>query len=351
MRPNSARSIHTRLKNAVVELERAEKNAVALFAEVMRTKRYRELGHGSMHLYAAKELGFSAPKTSQFIRLAESLESLPKLKQEVTSGALPWTKAREVAKVATSQTEAAWIGVAKNTSRRELEATIATTRAEAKAERRKDRAQVALPGRRRAATTPSPRSIPTSVTLRFTPEEFARFEALVEAVRKRGGSGSREALLLGALEESVVAGATVKEARARSKRRVARSPYQVTVTLCPNCRTAAMPTSRGDAILDEPVSAAVLADCDRLSPGKRKRSAIPLRTRRTIFDRDGYRCSNPGCRNTRFLEVDHIVPVAKGGGNEPSNLRLLCAPCHRARHVRESHVASAATSSASPLPG
>lgn len=27
--------------------------------------------------------------------------------------------------------------------------------------------------------------------------------------------------------------------------------------------------------------------------------------------------------------VDHIVPLASGGGNEASNLRLLCLPCHR----------------------
>ena len=32
------------------------------------------------------------------------------------------------------------------------------------------------------------------------------------------------------------------------------------------------------------------------------------------------------------IEVHHIVPVADGGGDEPSNLVTLCRACHMARH-------------------
>jgi hypothetical protein len=31
------------------------------------------------------------------------------------------------------------------------------------------------------------------------------------------------------------------------------------------------------------------------------------------------------------LEVDHIFPVSKGGGNEMENLQALCLPCNRAK--------------------
>lgn len=34
----------------------------------------------------------------------------------------------------------------------------------------------------------------------------------------------------------------------------------------------------------------------------------------------------PGCH---FHEIDHIVPVAEGGRNVASNLRLLCRRCHK----------------------
>lgn len=307
-------SVHDRLKAAVLDLERAEKNAVTLFALVMRRRLYRELGHGTILLYAMKELGFSKSKTHQFIRLAESLESLPALKREVAKGAVPWTKAREVAKVATKQTEHAWIGVAKRSSRRELERSIAATRAEARAGRRSDRAQTTLPGRSRpnpqstltdAAGVPTPATLPSTVTLRFSAEEFARLEALEEAARKRGIRVARTALLLAALEDRVTE-AEAERTRAPGKcapgstagdgssRVSARSPYHVTVSLCPRCRTASMPTSRGDATLDEAATAAVLSDCERIGPDKRRRASIPPRVRRAVFERDGHRCQTPG---------------------------------------------------------
>jgi hypothetical protein len=36
----------------------------------------------------------------------------------------------------------------------------------------------------------------------------------------------------------------------------------------------------------------------------------------------------------RFAEIDHVVPVAHGGLNTPSNLRLSCRKCNRAKGVR-----------------
>jgi 5-methylcytosine-specific restriction protein A len=37
-----------------------------------------------------------------------------------------------------------------------------------------------------------------------------------------------------------------------------------------------------------------------------------------------------GMRGIRFdpWDVDHIVPVAEGGTDDPANLRLLCMACH-----------------------
>jgi len=36
-------------------------------------------------------------------------------------------------------------------------------------------------------------------------------------------------------------------------------------------------------------------------------------------------------------EVDHIVPLSRGGGDERSNLQPLCRPCHAAKTARERH--------------
>ena len=57
---------------------------------------------------------------------------------------------------------------------------------------------------------------------------------------------------------------------------------------------------------------------------------IPARVRRTVFDRDGARCthvdpSGGRCRETHHLELHHVVPFARGGGHTSANLTLRCA--------------------------
>lgn len=45
-------------------------------------------------------------------------------------------------------------------------------------------------------------------------------------------------------------------------------------------------------------------------------------------------CDKEG-RITPGVEVDHIVPVSRGGTDEISNLQLLCVPCHRKKTANE----------------
>lgn len=47
-----------------------------------------------------------------------------------------------------------------------------------------------------------------------------------------------------------------------------------------------------------------------------------------VWERDGNICAM--CGEKKYCEVDHIVPVSKGGGLCPlDNLRMLCQKCHR----------------------
>jgi hypothetical protein len=65
---------------------------------------------------------------------------------------------------------------------------------------------------------------------------------------------------------------------------------------------------------------------------KVKRKNLSVKVRRSILERDCYRCVDCG-RNPRsdpscVLHVDHRIAVANGGSNDPSNLQTLCDWCN-----------------------
>jgi hypothetical protein len=63
-----------------------------------------------------------------------------------------------------------------------------------------------------------------------------------------------------------------------------------------------------------------------------RRKVLAADVRWKVLKRDRYRCvacgKSPATEPGVELEVDHIVPVARGGGNEETNLRTLCGPCN-----------------------
>ena len=67
---------------------------------------------------------------------------------------------------------------------------------------------------------------------------------------------------------------------------------------------------------------------------------IPAAVKQEVWRRDQGCCSyvdphsGRRCGSRFLLQIDHVVPVTHGGGAEPGNLRLLCAPHHRYRHAQ-----------------
>ncbi len=63
----------------------------------------------------------------------------------------------------------------------------------------------------------------------------------------------------------------------------------------------------------------------------RNRPYIPVSTRRAVLNKAGHQCTfvspitGQRCSETRFLEIEHIVPFAKNGSSDLSNLTALCS--------------------------
>lgn len=63
---------------------------------------------------------------------------------------------------------------------------------------------------------------------------------------------------------------------------------------------------------------------------KTPRIPIPPEVRKYVFTRDKYQCQSCGQTHQETgLTIDHIIPLAKGGSNDISNLQTLCQKCNQ----------------------
>jgi 5-methylcytosine-specific restriction endonuclease McrA len=61
---------------------------------------------------------------------------------------------------------------------------------------------------------------------------------------------------------------------------------------------------------------------------ERKVGRLPRGTIKSIGERQRWRCAVCSKSIKKKYHVDHILPLALGGGHEPSNIQLTCPPCN-----------------------
>lgn len=59
-----------------------------------------------------------------------------------------------------------------------------------------------------------------------------------------------------------------------------------------------------------------------------ERAKVSNELRQEIFERDDYTCVICESTEKESLEIDHIMPISKGGKTEPDNLQTLCHDCN-----------------------
>lgn len=323
-RPNfQAEQAHDALSECIRIQDRARHCAVLWFAEIYQRGLYRELGFSSMNQYAAEALGFSHSRTGDFMRLTKKLDALPAIRDELASGRLGYTLAREIVPVADAANEKQWLEVAEKQSRRQLVDTVRRAKAAAKRDRLVD------PNQGELIPAPRPEApvavVPMRVGFELTPSQYARYEKLVAQM---GAHSNRSELLLEMME------AFLGRNDEKFSRENFLAPHQIHIHECPTCAAAAVATPRGERTLTQNEQEAARCDAQVHHPGRPNRSTIPPRIRREVLARDRNTCRRRGCGHTRHLHLHHLVPRADDGTHSSENLVTLCPGCHQLWHEK-----------------
>jgi len=289
----AARALDERLRELTRRERRAEADLAGALLEMADTKLHRMLGFPSLGDYAEVRLEMPAGKARQLVELARRLKELPALERTFRDGDLSWTKCRQVARVATKETEQAWIGRAKATTNRELEDEVAREKGE----------------------TPKVRLV-----LELTREQAADIEDGVRHLREACGPG----LGLGAAIAMLVRQAAAPP--------VDRPGHQVVIHECPTCKSASRDAAGGPVAVGPEALAEAKADAEVLDlrgGGTGTRSVtIPPAVRRAVIARDHGRCVI--CGNRKWLHVHHLDRRSQGGSShDPDGLCILCSTCHK----------------------
>src|SRR5882672_7288661 len=87
----------------------------------LRSGVHRHLGFGSLAEYLERLFGYGPRWTEERLRVAEALEKLAATEQALRDGAITWSTARELTRVAASGNEVEWLEAARGRTARQVE--------------------------------------------------------------------------------------------------------------------------------------------------------------------------------------------------------------------------------------
>lgn len=289
-------ALHHLAKKSAGTLTRYRALLGRLLLAIQRTYAYLEYGCSSSVHYAILQLGLPRKEANELIRVSRELEALPYLLRLANAGELEWSKLREIVRVATAATERKWAELCRDHTYAQIEDLVA----------RSQRGEV--PPDQPALARPR-----SELRCRFEPDQMAVLERglqLMCQVAERALSMEEAIEMLFA--EKLAGHDEVDEEKLQSVRLACLQDLQWTHLI--NAETEECP--------DNP-------EVQMVNP----RSRVPTKAQRgKILRRDGYHCSVPGCPNSLWLDVHHVIYYAVGGLTIGENLVTLCTQCHKNVH-------------------
>jgi len=272
--------IHHEALRCARHFKKAEVDLLDALQRVDAKRVFRKLGYASLFDYAVKGLRLSNDQAYNFIRVARKSIEFPEIKRAISQGEITVTQAKKISSVMTKGNQKEWIKKAATLPQSELEKQVAFVNPK--------------------------ENVPEK--MKWISPEVIHFQAPISPKLMNQLNRAKEVLsqrkqkacsLAEVLEEMTCLFLKKNDPVEKGKRNL-----------------------KNDKLVCRPVS-----------PGKKH---MPAQIRHAVMVRDKGKCQQPGCGQSRWVELHHLQPVSKGGPHSVQNLKTLCFQHHRAIHDKAS---------------
>jgi len=326
-------SLHIKLSELVKSERKITQEILLCIQQIDQTKAYAEFGYPSLFEYLVKAQKYSEGAAQRRISAARLLKELPEIEKKVQEGNLNLTQLSKLASATNQDQKATGKKVSTEQKRELLEQMENKTGFETE-QLLNQNFECNLKPKKEI----TPRKQAYELHLKLTPEQYEKLkkaQSLLSHVVYEGGFAEIIEVLCDKLIQKKEGKALIKSSPRMEKESENKPTAGVAVKSEENIQgplaeakataaTAVKLTENTQGTRDKIRSTAAPA-----VPNPRRRTAIPVSLQRLIYQRAEACCeyvSSTGhrCRSRYQVQLDHILPVAKGGGNEPGNLRVLC---------------------------
>jgi hypothetical protein len=342
-------SLAEEIRTLSCRINAANHRFLTLIAEFDRRNGWAVEGAQSCAHWLNRQCGIALGAAREKVRVARSLEKLPKVADAMSSGRLSYSKAREITRIGHEDNEEFLLSIAEHGTAAHVERLVRAYRRCQEAEEL-SREQRQQQNRRVIFRYDDDGSL--VLTCHLSAEVGAQvmkaLDIAMETVPLHEGDPSlatrgeivpfsaRRADALARVAESFLAHDVLASPGTDRQQIVVHVAAETLRSRAAGCceiedgPSIAAETARRFSCDASIASIVEDADGEPLDAGRRTRNISgPLRRLLTARDKG---CRFPGCANARYIDMHHIKHWANGGETKPSNLVSLCRFHHRAVH-------------------
>jgi len=328
-----AQNLHFQLSDLVKSERKITHEILLCIQQMDQTKGYAELGYPSLFDYLVKEQKYSEGAAQRRISAARLIKELPEIEKKVQEGNLNLTQLSKLAS-ATNQDQKATGKKVSTEQKRELLAQMENKTGFETEQLLNQKFDCNLKPKKEI----TPRKQAYELHLKLTPEQYEKLkkaQSLLSHVVHDGGFAEVIEILCDKF---------IQKKEGKASRKPTAAPAVKSGENSQETRKGDKPTTKMEIGSGNKPTSGVAVKLTENNQGTRnelggtaapavktsgRRTAIPISLQRLIYQRAQACCeyvsaTGHRCRSRYQAQVDHIVPLAKGGGNEPANLRVLC---------------------------